>query len=156
VGCSPAEPTSSSDLQHKITKNEKINRRTLAYQHRRASVKTMFKVIVAGGRDFTDYKLQDTTLQHLLSQKSDIEIVSGMAQGADTLALTYAFVHKLPVRKFPADWDKHGNPAGYIRNLEMAKYADACACFWDGKSKGTADMIRVARYYKLPVRVIRY
>jgi hypothetical protein len=34
----------------------------------------MFKVIVAGGRDFTDYALLHSTLQHLLSKKSDMEI----------------------------------------------------------------------------------
>jgi hypothetical protein len=38
----------------------------------------------------------------------------------------------------------------------MAEYADAFVCFWDGESKGTADMIRVARVYKLQVRVIKY
>jgi len=38
----------------------------------------------------------------------------------------------------------------------MAEYADACVCFWDGKSKGTADMIRLSVLYKLQSRVINY
>jgi predicted Rossmann fold nucleotide-binding protein DprA/Smf involved in DNA uptake len=50
----------------------------------------MFKVIVAGGRDFTNYDLLKSTLDKLFSQKTDIEIVSGMARGADTLAVQYA------------------------------------------------------------------
>ena len=116
----------------------------------------MFKVIVAGGRDFSDYDLLCTTLHHLLSKRSDVEIVSGMARGADSLALRYAEENHIRVKKFPANWDRDGNSAGYKRNIQMAGYADACVCFWDGMSKGTADMIRMARFYKLQVRVIRY
>ena len=116
----------------------------------------MFKVIVAGGRDFTDYALMSSTLQHLLSGKRDVEIVSGVARGADSLAVKFASESNIPVKRFPADWDNHGNSAGYKRNVVMAEYADACVCFWDGKSKGTADMIRVANFYRLALRVIKY
>ena len=89
----------------------------------------MFKVIVAGGRDFTDYALLKSTLHHLLSKKSDIEIVSGVARGADSLALQFASQNHLPVKKFPANWDIYGKSAGFRRNKEMAEYADACVCF---------------------------
>ena len=116
----------------------------------------MFKVIVAGGRDFTDYALLESALQHLLSKKSDVEIVSGVARGADSLALQFAAKNNLPVKIFPANWDLYGKSAGFIRNKEMAGYADACVCFWDGKSKGTADMIRLSGLYKLQLRIIRY
>jgi hypothetical protein len=119
-------------------------------------VNSMFKVIVAGGRDFSDYQLLCSTLNHLLSRKTDVEIVSGVARGADSLAIRYAGEKKIPVKKFPADWDRDGNSAGYKRNVVMAEYADACICFWDGISKGTADMIRVANDYGLQVRVIKY
>ena len=116
----------------------------------------MFKVIVAGGRDFSDYNLLSTTLHYLLSQKSNVEIVSGMARGADSLGLRYAEENHIRVKKFPANWDRYGNSAGYKRNVQMAEYADACVCFWDGNSKGTADMIRLARVFKLQIRVIKY
>jgi len=122
----------------------------------RAAVNSMFKLIVAGGRDFTDYELLRTTLDHLLSRKSKIQIVSGMARGADSLAVKYAYENDYDIKSFPANWQQHGNSAGYKRNIEMARYADACVCFWDGLSKGTADMIRVARVYNLPTRVIKY
>ena len=116
----------------------------------------MFKVIVAGGRDFTNYALLHSTLQHLLSKKSDVEIVSGVARGADSLALQFATQNNLPVKKFPANWNQHGKSAGFKRNKQMAEYADACVCFWDGQSKGTADMIRLSGHYKLQLRIIRY
>ena len=116
----------------------------------------MFKVIVAGGRDFTDYALLQSTMQHLLSEKSDIEIVSGVARGADSLALQFAAQNHLPVKKFPANWHLCGKSAGFKRNKEMAEYADACVCFWDGKSKGTADMIHQSNLNKLQLRIISY
>ena len=56
----------------------------------------------------------------------------------------------------PADWNKHGKSAGYRRNEEMAKVADACICFWDGVSKGTMHMINLAKEYGLETEVIEY
>ena len=116
----------------------------------------MFKVIVAGGRDFSDYQFLSSTLDRLLSRKTDVEIVSGAARGADSLAIRYAGERLIPLRKFPADWERDGNYSGYKRNVVMARYADACVCFWDGHSRVTADMIRLANEYGFELRVIRY
>ena len=60
------------------------------------------------------------------------------------------------VKEFPAQWNEFGKRAGYIRNEEMAKYADACVAFWDGESKGTKHMIDLANKHKIEVRVIKY
>lgn len=116
----------------------------------------MFKVIVAGGRDFNNYDFLKTTLDKLFSQKGDIEIVSGMARGADTLAVKYASEKQYPLKQFPANWEVHGKSSGYKRNVTMAGYADACVCFWNGTSKGTEHMIGTARRFGLQVRTIRY
>jgi hypothetical protein len=122
----------------------------------RAGAKQMFKVIVAGGRDFKDYPLLKKTLDKLLKHKTEVQIVSGLAKGADSLALEYAVEKNLPVKKFPANWNEFGTMAGYQRNIQMAQYADACVCFWNGKSRGTKHMIRIARESKLQVRTIKY
>jgi hypothetical protein len=116
----------------------------------------MFKVIVAGGRDFSDYAFLSSTLDKLLARKSDVEIVSGMARGVDLLAVRYARERNLPVAKFPARWRTFGTSAGFKRNKAMALYGDACVCFWDGQSKGTAHMILIARHYRLELRVVKY
>jgi hypothetical protein len=50
----------------------------------------------------------------------------------------------------------YGRIAGFVRNEEMAKIADACVVFWDGKSTGSADMIALAEKYKLQLRVVKY
>ena len=60
------------------------------------------------------------------------------------------------VAYFPADWDKYGKAAGFIRNEQMAQNADALVVFWDGKSRGTKNMIELAAKYKLKVRIKKY
>jgi len=110
------------------------------------------KLIIAGSRNFTDYPLLKKTLTPIRSLIS--EIVSGTARGADQLGEQFALEHDIPIKQFPADWDRYGKPAGYIRNAQMAEYADALIAFWDGKSAGTGHMIEVARKNKLMVSVI--
>jgi hypothetical protein len=38
----------------------------------------------------------------------------------------------------------------------MAAVADALVAFWDGQSRGTADMIRLMQTAGKPVRVVRF
>lgn len=118
------------------------------------------KVIVAGGRDFTDSSRMDTELKNLVlngTLPDDVELVCGMARGADiTASHLWYFVYKNPIHNFPAEWDKHGKAAGYIRNTEMAEFADFLVAFWDGTSRGTKHMIETMKAMGKPVIVIRY
>lgn len=110
------------------------------------------KTIVAGSRTFNDYELLKDTLQHL----NITEVVSGTARGADRLGEKYATENNILLSKFPADWEKYGKGAGYVRNEEMAKYADLCIVFWDGQSKGSLNMINLALKYKIHLIVINF
>lgn len=115
------------------------------------------KVIIAGGRDFDNFRLLSTKVNSILCEiTSDIEIVCGCAKGADDLGRKYAKNLGYKIKEFPADWDAHGKFAGVKRNREMAEYADALIAFWDGKSKGTKNMIEEAKKRGLKVRVIKY
>lgn len=114
------------------------------------------KVIVAGSRNFNNYSLLEKTLNSFSETHGSIEIVSGGARGADTLGERYAKEHNCPLKVFPAEWDKFGKGAGYIRNAEMAAYADALVAFWDGQSKGTKHMIELAQRSGLTVQVERF
>lgn len=117
----------------------------------------MFRVIIAGGRLFDDYIYLKESMDYLLQNINDeIIVVCGKARGADTLGEKYAKERGYVINYFPADWDKHGKAAGYIRNEEMAKNADALVAFWDGKSRGTKNMIELANQYGLRVRVRKY
>ena len=100
------------------------------------------KTIIAGGRDYNltpeDYALLDK----LLIELPITEVVSGCARGADACGETWAVTRKIPVKPFPADWDKHSRAAGPVRNSEMAEYAEACVLFPGGR--GTGDMLKKA------------
>ncbi len=112
------------------------------------------KIIVAGGRDFSNYELLSRKLDVILSRQKDIQIVCGEARGADALGRRYAEERGYTVLSYPANWEKYGKSAGFRRNEEMARVADALVAFWDGKSKGTCNMIQLMK--NRPTRVIRY
>lgn len=123
----------------------------------------MARVIIAGGRDFDDRSLLASVLMELFwihgaydDMDPEVEIVSGGARGADTLGEKEAQHYGLAVTTFPAKWDELGRYAGIARNKQMAEYADILVAFWDGKSRGTRNMIDTALEYGLTVHVYRY
>ena len=102
----------------------------------------MFRVIIAGGRDFDDYRLLSETMDSLLRNiTEEIIVVCGKTRGADTLGEKYAKERGYRVDYYPADWKRFGKRAGYLRNEQMAQNADALVAFWDGESRGTNLMI---------------
>jgi len=116
----------------------------------------MIKVIIAGGRDFDDFNRLCQVCDELLQDQNDIEIVSGAYKGADLLGERYAAERDHQIKQFPADWRRYGKSAGLKRNTEMAAYADALIAFWDGKSKGTKNMIELATQAGLKVKVFYF
>ena len=117
------------------------------------------KLIVAGGRDFTDTNRMIAELQKLVESgeiSDSPELVCGMARGADLTAYSLWSGAGMVIHKFPADWGRLGKRAGYVRNTEMAKFADVLVAFWDGNSKGTKHMIDVMEKLGKPVYVVRY
>ena len=115
------------------------------------------KMIVAGGRNFNNYTLLEEELDYLYGLfNSPLEVVCGEARGADSLGKRWGLENSLTVHSFPADWEKHGKSAGYVRNAEMADFANSLVAFWDGKSKGTKMMIDLALKKGLLVMVVRY
>ena len=117
----------------------------------------MIKLIVAGSRSFSDYaRLKQTVDRAIKYLDGQIEIVSGGARGADQLGETYAMEKGLPIKQFLANWDEYGKKAGFLRNLEMAKYASHAIIFWDQQSRGTKSMIDLAEKYHLDYRVFLF
>lgn len=114
------------------------------------------KVIVAGGRDFTDWEHTCLALDKITTGMKDLIIVSGTARGADAQGERYAEDVGCEVVRFPADWDQYGLRAGYLRNEAMAEYADVLVAFWDGHSRGTGHMIDLAHQRGLEVYVFFY
>lgn len=114
------------------------------------------KVIIAGSRDFFDLKIVRKELEALKDSGWVFDVVvSGTARGADRAGECWAQENNVPIRAFPADWNNWGKAAGFIRNSEMAKYADALVAFWDGASSGTDHMIREMRRLGKQIRIVR-
>ena len=115
------------------------------------------KVIIAGSRDLS---LSTNAIEDAVKASGfDVhEVVSGGARGVDRSGERWAHETHCLVRIFQAEWEKYRrpgrkNPAGPIRNGQMAEYADALiAIYRKGKlTPGTLDMIRQARAKSLRV-----
>jgi hypothetical protein len=121
------------------------------------------RIIIAGGRDFNSYKLLETEilvfmveLGSFMHEDDNYEFVLGGAKGADSLGEKFADEYGFKKKLFIPDWNGLGKKAGIIRNHEMGDYAHALLAFWDGKSKGTKDMIDYATKKGLKVKVVHY
>jgi hypothetical protein len=102
------------------------------------------KLAVVGSRDFKDEYLFKYWLEKYLFRFDNLEIVSGGAKGADTMAENFAAYHGLKLKVFPALWSVHGKSAGFKRNADIWDYADMGIAFWDGESKGTKHSLELA------------
>lgn len=118
------------------------------------------KVIVTGGRDFSDYEFMKENLEQIFwfedfCGNSEIKIISGMEDGADTLVLRFADEFKLTKILFPANWKLYYQ-ADFLRNEDMMEVATHLVVFWDGKSMGSQHIIELAQNKGIPYRVLVY
>lgn len=111
----------------------------------------MTKVIVAGGRDITDRDLVYEAIES--SEFEPTTILSGGADGVDSLGEQWARENGIGVDIHEANWDKHGNSAGPRRNQKMAAHADALILVWDGESMGSRSMFEKALNSRLDIEV---
>ena len=126
---------------------------------KKADKKENFKVIIAGSRGFSNYKLLKDTCNNALREKKkthNVIIISGHAKGADALGEKYANDEGFDLEIFPADWKKFGKSAGFRRNEQMAEFADGLIAFWDGESHGTKHMIDIATEKGIKTKIVNY
>lgn len=138
-----------------------------------------FRLVVAGGRQFSDEAYLADAIERSLGDYAPAEllrsitpegyghlqIVSGAAAGADRLGEQWAAARGVPVQQYPARWDALDTPgavvrtardgrqynarAGFDRNVLMAQNADAVLVMPGGK--GTDHMVQTALAHGLPV-----
>lgn len=124
---------------------------------------------VIGSRNFVDYDKINEVLSKL-NEKYELIIVSGGANGADSLGEKWADENHCETMIFHADWKDLSQPdariktnkygikydanAGFRRNKEIVDNSDLVIAFWDGKSPGTKNSIDYAN--KTNTRVIIY
>jgi len=109
------------------------------------------KVIIAGSRSIDDYAVICEAIKN--SGFEITSVVSGGAVGVDSLGEVYATNNGLPLFQFFPNWSKWGRGAGFVRNKQMARFADALIAIWDGESRGTKHMIDIATEKGLKVFV---
>lgn len=110
------------------------------------------RVAIVGSRKFTDY-------QKFLRYLDETEIipthiVSGGARGADSMAETFAKKAGIPITIYPADWGRHGNAAGMIRNKQIVNDCQVVIAFPGPKSVGTRGTINLAEAKGIPCHVV--
>lgn len=119
----------------------------------------MYHIGVVGGRDFSNYdklcKILDQFVKKPDEYELEVIIVSGGAEGADSLAERYAEEHNLKTVIFEADWSL-GKKAGPLRNKKIVEQSEEIIAFWDGKSKGTKSTIELAKKIKKPLKIVKY
>ena len=102
------------------------------------------RLAVVGSRNFTDYNTAKVILDELQKDVGFTRIVSGGANGADSLAEKYALANDIDIDIFVPDWSI-GKQAGFIRNVEIWDNSDYGVAFWDGKSLGTKHSFKLAK-----------
>lgn len=117
------------------------------------------KVLVCGGRNFTDRALLEQALDEWLKVISKLIVgydpVRKYPKGTDEMAYNWAIKRCIPYQCYPADWGKHGRSAGPIRNTQMRIEGkpDLVMAFEGGK--GTKNMVEQAIEAKIPLVQIR-
>lgn len=114
------------------------------------------KIVVTGTRNTPDAKRRLWDAVAPFAQRGRVILVHGDSGDVDAAARGLGTdLYNTEHEPHPADWDTHGKAAGPIRNEEMAKAgADLCIAIWDGKSRGTLDMIKRATQHGIPVRIV--
>jgi hypothetical protein len=106
------------------------------------------KVIVSGTRDLPDAPERLERVMAYVRERYGViptRIIHGASGNVDWAADAWAKargIKRVPYPVDKADWTKYGKAAGPIRNGHMADDGDYLVALWDGRSRGTGDMIR--------------
>lgn len=103
------------------------------------------RVLVCGGRGFSDRSGLFRTLDALHAERDFQMLVYGCADGADELARQWALARYIPHIGFPANWAKHGRRAGPIRNRQMLRSGKPHLVVAFPGGVGTQSMISIAK-----------
>ena len=111
------------------------------------------RILVCGGRDYSDSEWFDNCMNHLVQhlKNDDILIIQGGARGADRLAKEWAEKRNVEQIEFRADWNLHGKSAGYIRNKQMLDDGKPHMVVAFPGGRGTANMVQLAHRANLTV-----
>ena len=110
-------------------------------------------IAIVGSRDGLSWLAVKRVIGTLVARQDVGVIVSGGARGVDRLAESMAVAAGKKTHVIRADWDRLGRGAGFQRNVKIVEMADEVHAFWNGKSRGTAHTISIAKRMRKPVVV---
>jgi len=114
-------------------------------------VEEITRVLVCGGRDYTDKDILWDYLDACMSEWCFLVLIHGDARGADRLSDAWAVEHGIQPAACRANWRRYPRAAGPIRNNRMLiLQPQKCIAFPGGT--GTADMIRQCESRDIEVR----
>lgn len=114
----------------------------------------MVKMLICGGRDFIDTEYAYDAFEEFHGACPVTCVISGWANGADTLGMEWAKSRAIKVEAYAPDWDRHGKKAGPIRNQRMLDEGQPDVVMALPGGAGTAHMASIAR--KAGVEVIQF
>lgn len=106
------------------------------------------KLLVVGSRSITDFDLSPYI------PKDVSLIISGGANGIDTLAEQYADNNKISKLILRPEYERYSKAAPLKRNEEMVNICDHILVIWDGKSKGTLYTVNYAKKLEKDIQII--
>lgn len=123
------------------------------------------KILVTGSRgrvsEWDRTQLEDAIWDAAMSPPrisiNKVTLIHGACMNSpDETAARIADNWEMGERSYPADWEKYGRKAGYVRNVQMLNLGrpDLVLAQWDGKSRGTLHMITEATAWGVPVRIL--
>lgn len=107
------------------------------------------KLLIVGSRSIRDFDLSP-----YISANVDT-VISGGADGIDSLAEQYADSHRLSKYILRPRYDLYGRAAPLRRNEDMVDMANAVLIIWDGKSKGTEYTLKYAKKTNKQITVVQ-
>ena len=112
-------------------------------------------MLVCGSRDGWRRRDYEVLLERLSRLPRGTTVIHGNARGPDRVAGALAEAFGLRVIAVPAEWTKHGRAAGPIRNTAMLDMKpERVIAFWNGRSRGTKNMIDQAEARGVLVEII--
>lgn len=125
-------------------------------------MKSEFRVLVCGGRDFgvkvNANRQKSMNKEQVRSLKTTLDaikeavellgmqlvIIQGEAKGADLMGKGWAKYNEIPTMDFKADWETLGKGAGFARNTDMLVEGRPNLVVAFSGGSGTAMMCKIA------------
>lgn len=111
---------------------------------------------IVGSREFTERGVIERAIRKwMVLSPEGVAIVSGGANGADSIGEAIAKDLSLPTIIHLPDWKTYGKSAGFRRNALIVADADVVLAFFapGPRSRGTAHTVAAAKIKGIPVFV---